>query len=152
MFMQKKEISAGAIIYQIKNNQILFLVAHMSLGHFTFAKGHLENDETLEEGALREIKEETSLDVILDTNFKYMIQYAPDKNNLNNIKDVYYFVAKVKNNKQVAKDDHDDEVCEILFLNLQNALKILTYQNDKDALVSANQYILKKENLYDLVK
>ena len=135
MFMQKKEISAGAIIYQIKNNQILFLVEHMSLGHFTFAKGHLENDETLEEGALREIKEETSLDVILDTNFKYMIQYAPDKNNLNNI-----------------KDDHDNEVCEILFLNFQNALKILTYQNDKDALVSANQYILKKENLYDLVK
>lgn len=150
--MPKKEISAGAIIYKRVNNQLLFLVEHMSLGHFTFAKGHLENNESLEEAALREIKEETSLDVILDTNFKYKIQYAPDKNNLKNIKDVYYFVAKVKDNNQIAKDCHDNEVQKISFLNFDDTIKILTYQNDKDALISAYQYIMEKENLYDLVK
>lgn len=150
--MPKKEISAGAIIYKRVNNQLLFLVEHMSLGHFTFAKGHLENNESLEEAALREIKEETSLDVILDTNFKYKIQYAPDKNNLKNIKDVYYFVAKVKDNNQIAKDCHDNEVQKISFLNFDDTIKILTYQNDKDALISAYQYIIEKENLYDLVK
>ena len=86
-----KEISAGAIIYKIIDNKIYYLVEYMSLGHISLVKGHLENNETLVEGALREIKEETNLDVTLDTNFKETITYAPYIDKPEILKDVTFF-------------------------------------------------------------
>lgn len=142
-----KETSAGAVIYKIINNELLILVEYMSLGHISLAKGHLENDETLEMAALREIKEETSLDVVLDTNFVYKITYAPHLNKKNILKDVYFFVAKVIDNKQIPRDLHDNEVIKLKFVKEDEAYSLLTYELDKETLIKALEYIKRKENL-----
>lgn len=145
--MKNKETSAGAIIYKIINNELFILIEHMTLGHYSLVKGHLEGNETLEEASLREIKEETSLDVSLDNSFKYMISYAPYKEKPEIIKDVYFFIAKVQDIHALPIDLHDNEVSSLEFLKEIDSINILTYDNDRDALKEAIKYIKRKEKL-----
>ena len=55
----KYEKSCGAVIFD--GDKVL--VIQQVKGHWGFPKGHVENGETEIETALREIKEETNLDV-----------------------------------------------------------------------------------------
>jgi len=120
----------------------LYLIEHSSLGHYTLCKGHVEADETEEETALREIKEETSLDVTIDTNFRRTITYSPYPNI---IKDVVFFVA-YSESKMKALDLHDDEVISSEWLPFEEAYNIVTFNSDKKVLTSANEYILSLKN------
>ncbi len=63
----------------------------MTHGHISLPKGHVEANETEEETALREIKEEPNLDVELDTGFRHVVSYAPYEGC---VKDVVFFAAK----------------------------------------------------------
>lgn len=74
----KEEKSCGAVVYKIINNQRYYLVEKMNLGHTSIPKGHVEpTDKNDEDTARREIKEETSLNVTIDTGFKHHINYSP---------------------------------------------------------------------------
>ena len=57
------EITSGAVVYRKNNGEIEYLLLEsQNKGHFWgFPKGHVEGNETLEETAKREIKEETQL-------------------------------------------------------------------------------------------
>ena len=89
----KKEKSCGAVVYKIINKQLKILILKMQRGHYSMPKGHVEGNETEEETALREIKEETNLDVNIDTNFRRISTYSPYEGVL---KDVIYFVAEAQ--------------------------------------------------------
>ena len=83
----KKEKSCGAII--INETGKILLIKH-NKGHWAFPKGHVEANETEIETALREIKEETNLEVEINQNIREITTYSPKENV---IKDVIYFVA-----------------------------------------------------------
>lgn len=72
-----KEKSCGAVVYTTKNGEIEYLLVQMMGGHYSFPKGHVESGESEEQTALREIKEETDLDVSLDTAFRQSVVYSP---------------------------------------------------------------------------
>ena len=120
----KKEKSCGAIVFRIKNANFQFLVLKMQLGHFSFPKGHVENQETEEETALREIKEETNLEVKLDTGFKETITYSPFEGI---IKDVVFFVALYQKGKIVVQQK---EVAQAFWLNEKETYQILSHESD----------------------
>ena len=75
--MRKKtrEISAGAIVYTKIDNEIRYLLIKDFHGNYGFPKGHLEKKETEAEAAIREIKEEVGIDIVLDTDFKEELNY-----------------------------------------------------------------------------
>ena len=103
------EKSCVAVIYKVNKNDksLSFLILHMNLGHFSLCKGHLEKEDKEEEDAARrEIKEETSLDVKIDTNFREVITYSSKEGV---IKDVIFFVAEDISSID-RKDNHDNEV------------------------------------------
>ncbi|MDR1952700.1 MAG: NUDIX domain-containing protein [Elusimicrobiota bacterium] len=57
-----KEFSAGAVIYKIKDNKVLFCLVFSNRNHlWGFPKGHIENGETEIEAAAREIFEEAGI-------------------------------------------------------------------------------------------
>ena len=136
-----KEKSCGAVIYKVdKNtNKLVFLILHMNLGHYSLCKGHVEKEDKNEEDtARREIKEETSLNFNIDTNFREVITYSPKENV---IKDVIFFVAEDISNID-PKDKHDDEVNKIYYLPFIDAYNLLTYPSDKEVLKKAYEYII----------
>lgn len=128
---EKYEKSCGAVIYT--DNKFL-LIKHNS-GHWAFPKGHVENGETEEETALREIKEETNLNVTLDTSFRYVITYSPKKNVM---KDVVYFIGY---NPEGMVKLQEEEVSEFVWFSYEEALKLITYDNDKKLLMSAKAHL-----------
>lgn len=133
----KKEKSCGAVIYKYENSKLYILLLKHNQGHWSFSKGHIENEETEKETALREIKEETNLDVCIDNNFRYITTYSPKENT---IKDVVYFVATPLN------DDikiQEKEISEISWYSAIEALDKITYDNDKQVLKKTIEYLNK---------
>lgn len=133
----KKEKSCGAVIYKYENSKLYILLLKHNQGHWSFSKGHIENEETEKETALREIKEETNLDVCIDNNFRYLTTYSPKENT---IKDVVYFVATPLN------DDikiQEKEISEISWYSAIEALDKITYDNDKQVLKKTIEYLNK---------
>lgn len=129
-----KEKSCGAIVYR-KNNKIEFLLLKHNAGHYSFPKGHVENNETEEETAIREIKEETNIEVKLDTNFRYIVTYSPKPNVT---KDVIYFIAEKTNGIETPQET---EIELLKWAEKEEALNLITYDNDKQVLINAIKYL-----------
>lgn len=131
----KLEKSCGSIV--LNNNQVL-LVKH-NAGHWDFPKGHVEEGETLEETAIREVKEETNVLIEVISNYRYVTRYSPKENVL---KDVIYFLGKPLSNDL---KNQEEEVSEVKFVDIDQALSLITYDNSKKILKKLLQD-LKKDN------
>lgn len=129
------EKSCGAVVIRKKDNKIETLVIQMLGGHWSFPKGHVENNETEIETALREIKEETNLDVVVDTRFREITTYSPKPGVL---KDVIYFVAISKNGDFTIQET---ELKSAKWMDIHKALEQVTYEDDKKILKKAIRYI-----------
>ncbi len=133
----KKEYSYGAVVYKKEKDEIYVLIEHMALGHISLPKGHIEEGETPYECALREIKEETNLNVDLDTTFSYTITYSP-KEGVS--KDVTFYLATVKNEELIPQLS---EVTSLEWMEIKKAIKAVTFQTDKDTLLSAYSHLME---------
>ena len=64
------ENASGAVVYRLVNDQPQYLLLKSATSNFWgFPKGHVEGNETDIETAVREIREETSLNVTVDPTF-----------------------------------------------------------------------------------
>ncbi|MGL4790884.1 MAG: bis(5'-nucleosyl)-tetraphosphatase [Anaerotignaceae bacterium] len=128
----KYEKSCGAIVYRkYHGNTEVLLIKHANGGHWSFPKGHVESGETEEETAMREIKEETGIDVILDTSFRKVVTYSPKKDVQ---KDVVYFIAVAKNYDY---SPQIEEIAQIKWVEIERVSDILSYENDKQLIAKA---------------
>lgn len=115
------EKACGCII--INDNKVLLV--RQNKGHWEFPKGHVEGNETEKETAIREVKEETNLDVVIESDERYIIEYVTDKGR---DKQVVYFIAKCVSGELMRQE------CEIQTLgwfDFDEALETLTYENTK---------------------
>lgn len=132
----KREKSCGAIVYRMVNEkpQIL-LIKHKNGGHWSFPKGHIELNETEQETALREIKEETGLDVTLNEKFRTSVAYRP-KPDID--KEVVYFLAEASGG--VLKKQ-ESEISRAEWVDIETAQKIVTFDNDKMLVIKAKKFL-----------
>ena len=139
----KKEKSCGAVVYKIINNQIFFLIEKMQRGHFSIPKGHVENNETEIETALREIKEETNLDVLEDD--LELIKLVSGMSRLNSypngdvvVNNTAFYLVK----KYSGELKWDSESKEMKFFALDNLPENL---HDPDLIEEYKKYVKKKK-------
>lgn len=134
--MVNYEKSCGAIVFRkYHGNTEILLVRHLKAGHWSFPKGHMEAGETEEETALREIKEETGLDVLIDTGFRETVTYSPKRNTK---KTVVYFVGMATSHELVPQKE---EISQLRWLEIDQANAALTYDNDKAIVSKAKAFI-----------
>lgn len=130
------EKSCGAIVYRKFHGNIeILLIKNQNGGHWSFPKGHVEAGETEEQTALREIKEETGIDVILDTSFRKVNTYAPKKEIT---KDVVYFLAKATSYDYTPQEE---EIARVKWVEINHAGTILSYDNDRQLVNQAKSII-----------
>ena len=130
------EKSCGAIVYRkYHGNTEILLIKHVNSGHWSFPKGHVEGEESEIETAVREIKEETNIDVIVDPTFRETVSYSPKKDTQ---KVVVYFIAKARN---YDFRPQEEEIAEIRWVEIGLASAILTYENDRSIVNKAKAVI-----------
>ncbi len=129
----EQEKSCGAVIF---NRDGKVLIVKHNAGHWDFPKGHMEVGESEEDTALREVKEETNIDIELLTDFRYESHYSP-KENVE--KTVVFFLANSKSSDLVKQDA---EIANIGWFDYKEAKEILTYDNAKELFEKAhNDYL-----------
>lgn len=130
------EKSCGAVIFRKNKSDVkLLLVKNHNGRHWSFPKGHIEENETEEETAIREIKEETNLDVIIMENFREVSSYCP----FGKIKkEVVFFLARtVSDNIKL----QESEIDSFLWVDIAGAKKLCSYENDFNLIDKADIYI-----------
>ena len=133
-----KEKACGAVIYKYEEDELKFLLIKQTNDVWGFSKGHVEGNEEEIETALREIKEETNLDVELNSEYRNSVEYIIDGTNI--LKQVVYFLATPKTN-DIKKQE--SEILEIKWLNYEECLNTITYDNIKEVLKDAKSFIEK---------
>lgn len=120
----KKEYAYGTIILHEGKT----VLVQQKKDFFSFPKGHKEQNESNEETAIRETKEETGLVVELIKPIKsYSIKYIKDKKRE---KTVYFYLAHIVGNDKISFQK--EELSDAFYISYQDVRSKLTYQNTKE--------------------
>lgn len=137
----RKETSAGAIIF-FQNKKIReYLLLYYLGGHWDFPKGHIELGENPIETVIREVKEETGLEIIIIKNFQKSVIYNFRDHGELVIKEVIFFLAKSKSQIVKLSDEHKGYA----WLPYKKALELITF--NKKLLTEAENFLKNRNNL-----
>lgn len=134
-----RERSCGAVVWRKRGGMRHYLIIQNRSGHSGFPKGHMEYGETEEQTALREIFEETSLSVRLDTSFRAEYRYLVDGYIH---KSALYFLADYT---EGSFHPQAGEVYGIWLLPYEDALERLDYEQDRRILRMAERRLSQAE-------
>src|SRR3989339_372677 len=84
----------GALVYAKKDRNVLFALVHDVFGYWTLSKGKMEENENVQKGTIRKIKEEIGLDISIKQKIgenEYVANH-PEKGKT--LKKVTYFLAE----------------------------------------------------------
>lgn len=133
------EKSCGAVVISAEEDRRVLLIKNRRSSHWGFPKGHIEKGETQEETAIREVKEETGLDVELVDGFssksEYTIQGRVEKA-------VTIFLAKSASTDVTIQEE---EIDEYIWTDFESADKMLKFENDKLIFAKAVDFINNSE-------
>ncbi|VWL85057.1 NUDIX domain-containing protein [Oceanivirga miroungae] len=137
-----EEYCSGAVVYRKINNKYEFLIIKGSnKGGYGFSKGHIEKNERKIDAAIREVKEETNIDISL-VDVKKFHQYLRYVISPNIYKEVNIYLAKAIN-YDIKIDEN--ELDEAMWISYEKALDILTYSYQREILKKAMLYIYEDE-------
>lgn len=108
-------------------------------GNWSFPKGHVEKGETEYETALREVKEETSLSVVLEDGFREESTYRIGRNTE---KLVVYFLAF---SETLHVKIQYQEISAYNWVDVKNAADAISFDNDRRILQNALEFIAQRE-------
>jgi bis(5'-nucleosidyl)-tetraphosphatase len=128
------EKSAGAVVvYRATQLEYLLILST----YWEFPKGLVEVHESETEAAVREVREETGLDVKLLPGFRQEINYFYRRGGNLIKKQVVYFLGEAASQEvQVSWEHHDAQ-----WLTFEAALAELKYENAREVLKKANEFL-----------
>lgn len=139
------EKSAGAVVfYQGDLGQRGEKIEYLLLlsNFWGFPKGRLEAGESEREAALREIREETGLEVALLEGFRQVDDYWFQRRSRRAQKQAVFFLARAPHRESVISWEHN----EMAWLPFDAAMERLKFKNLRDILQAANDFLLNHEN------
>jgi len=133
------EKSAGIVLFRNDSDKNEFLLLNYPQGHWDFVKGKIERNETSHEAALRETKEETGItNIEFVDGFEESVEYDFRFKKEDIHKKVIFFLAKTNEKNIKLSHEHND----YLWLEYNDALKKTTFENAKNVLTKANEFLL----------
>ena len=134
--------SAGGVLYRVHGGVEVVLILHRSQrGTWVWClpKGTVEAGETLEETALREVREETGISgKIVEKLGQIQYEFYSKQDKQRIFKTVHFFLlAYLSGNEQ----DHDDEADDARWFSIDAAEKHLTHQNELAVLQKAVYFL-----------
>jgi len=137
-----REVSSGGVVYRRTDDggiEVVLASRRTRRGQLAWglAKGGIEDGETREGAAIREVREETGLTAEIeadlgDTKYIYVWEDVRIR------KTVHFFLMRHTGGDV---DDRDDEMEEIRWFPLERALKRAAYRGERDMLVRAAELL-----------
>ena len=137
----KREISAGGVVYRRDGEEIEVVLASRRTRRgelaWGLAKGGIELDESAEDAAVREVREETGMTAEIEaslgeTRYFYVWEDVRIR------KTVHFFLMRHTGGNV---EDRDDEMEEIRWFPLERALKRAAYRGERDVLGRAAEML-----------
>ncbi|MBQ7545401.1 MAG: NUDIX domain-containing protein [Clostridia bacterium] len=132
------ERSCGAVVYRIIHDELRFLlIKNKRSAHWGFPKGHVEQGETPEQTATREVLEETGIHIRILPDFSYKSDYTIQGKVE---KSVIIFLAGTKDVQTIIQRE---EIDDYIWLVYDRAVEMLRFDNDKMILTNAKNFLIE---------
>jgi 8-oxo-dGTP pyrophosphatase MutT (NUDIX family) len=141
----QRQVSAGGVAF--RRNKGTVRVALIRVGEpsrWQLPKGHLDDDETPEQTAMREVREETGVDCELlgkIGTIDYWFYKTQDGGKVRLHKYVHFFLMKYQSG---SIRDHDEEVDEARWVEIEEAIRMLTFKDERRMVAQARGLIRKR--------
>lgn len=152
------EVSAGAIVYYLHEDSsepdFLLIERGFPFNDWVCPKGKVKVGEDIRETAIREVKEETGLDVhLFDEIESYSYTYFWDPTNEKATKTVHYFLAKssinvVNINSVLNVGNEALSFKQLKFFTADEAIILVKHQVEKEMIAKAKKKINDNINEY----
>ncbi len=137
------EKSCGAVVFTRVDEAIKYLLVANLSGIYGFPKGHMEGNETEIETALREVFEETGLNIQLIDGFRTTDAHLiPEKKDT--IKHITYFLGTFEHQNVVYQKE---ELSGAYLVSYEEALGLFQFESSKRILKEANDYLTQRSKL-----
>ena len=136
-------VSAGGVVYQINAGRLeTVLCGRNQPVRWSLAKGTPDPGETLEETALREVREETGLEVKIDGSLGSIDYWFADRSrDVRYHKTVHFYLMIPVGG---ATDQHDPEFDVVEWFDAEKAVKTLAHANEANVLQKALDIIAER--------
>ncbi|MCL4488822.1 MAG: NUDIX domain-containing protein, partial [Chloroflexi bacterium] len=127
--------AAGAVVFY-RGEQVEYLLLLSTF--WGFPKGHVEAGEDERSAALREIREESGLEVTLVDGFRYVERYVYQRKGALRPKQAIYFLGETPSRDARLSTEHTNMV----WLPFDLALARLEFDGLRETLRSANAFVV----------
>jgi 8-oxo-dGTP pyrophosphatase MutT (NUDIX family) len=139
----KRHTSSGGVIFREREErvEVALISHHNQRGKIVWClpKGTVEREETLEETARREIREETGLEgKIIERIGEIQYWFFSKEDQARIFKTVHFYLLEYLRGSE---KDHNDEVEEARWVPVQDALGMLTHNSERGILEKAGRYL-----------
>ena len=138
----KLQFSAGGVAFRKQDGRID--VALISVGaddRWQLPKGLVDKGESTEHAAMREVREEAGIDTEIVTRIdkvEYWYLWKENGQRIRYHKFVYFYLLRYKSGDV---RDHDHEVNEARWLDIDDAIEMLAFDNEKKIMEKAKELI-----------
>ncbi len=129
--------SCGFVAFDRVNGKNRYLIIKSHNGDIGFPKGHVEPGESELQTAIRELKEETNIEVRAIDGFVRKIEY-PLPGRADTLKQSVYFLGERITDNIVCQEC---EVADAAFLPYEEALERLTFKETKEILSDIERFL-----------
>ena len=145
----RREVSAGGLVYRRRHDGGLEFVLIRPKGADTWAlpKGHIEKGESAEDAAVREVREETGLEVghiepLGDVSYVFSWRDQPQASLVRIFKRVRFFTMEVAVGDSNA---HDGEIEEVAWYRAEEACQRASYKDERSLIGKAISLLSRSE-------
>jgi 8-oxo-dGTP pyrophosphatase MutT (NUDIX family) len=137
----RTEVSAGGVVYRRQDDDVEVILAARRTRRgdlaWGLAKGGIEADESAEQAAVREVREETGIEAEIEaslgeTRYFYVWEDVRIR------KTVHFFLMRATGGDP---NDRDDEMEDVKWFPLERALKRAAYRGERDVLGRAAEHL-----------
>jgi len=134
--------SAGGVVHRSEGERVEILLVHRVRPLlWALPKGTPDSGESIEETALRETREETGMDVEIESPLGN-ISYFFVRDRIRFHKTVHFFLMRAVGG---SIDQHDHEFDEVRWFQLEEALEIMSYPTEREVVQRAAGLLDRQE-------
>ncbi|MEP6973100.1 MAG: NUDIX hydrolase, partial [Actinomycetota bacterium] len=137
----RTEVSAGGVVYRRQDDgvEVILAARRTRRGDLAWglAKGGIEADETTEQAAIREVREETGIEAEIETSLGET-RYFYVWEDVRIRKTVHFFLMRATGGDP---NDRDDEMEDVKWFPLERALKRAAYRGEREVLGRAAEHL-----------